>query len=117
MTDSTDWLPVLLLREEVEELRHLRERPLQPQVTAPGQQFALWEERDAVDLADLLTATLGAVARSRGLLKGAAGIALADDPIPFTFKGELVGVSEDAERVWLVVKADGGKDVGRKDHA
>jgi hypothetical protein len=113
MTDSTDWLPLLLLREDVEELRHLRQRPAQTQVTCPALQPALWEERDAVDLVDLLTATLSAMSRSRGLLKGAAGIALADDPIPFTFKGELVGVSEGADRLWLVVKAD----AGRKDHA
>ena len=105
MADDADWLPVLLVRDAVEKLRAARRPPAQTQVNAPALQPPLWDERDAVELEDLLTATLGVLARSRGALQGAAGIALADDPIPITFQGELVGVSENADRLWLVVTA------------
>jgi hypothetical protein len=105
MADDADWLPVLLVRDAVEKLRSARRPPARTQVSAPPLQPPLWDESDAVELEDLLTATLGVLARSRGALQGAAGIALADDPIPITFQGELVGVSEGADRLWLVVTA------------
>ncbi|HWO24695.1 MAG TPA: hypothetical protein VNO30_38395 [Kofleriaceae bacterium] len=105
MADDADWLPVLLVRDAVEKLRSARRPPAQTHVNAPPLQPPLWDESDAVEFEDLLTATLGALARSRGALLGAAGIALADDPIPITFQGELVGVSEGADRLWFVVTA------------
>lgn len=108
MTDSNDLLPfLLLLQQEVEQLERLRRRPPHTRVNCPPLGVALWDERDVVDLSDLLTATLAAVARSRGLLAGVAGVALADDAIPFTFKGELVGVSEGAGQIQLVIRPQG----------
>lgn len=107
MPDEADWLPALLVRDAVERLRAARRPPARTHVAAPRIEPPLWDEGDAVELEDLLTATLGALARSRGALQRAAGIALADDPIPITFRGELAGVSEGAERMWLVVTVQG----------
>lgn len=107
MADDADWLPVLLVRDAVEKLRAARRPPARTHVTTPPIEPPLWDEDDAVELEDLLTATLGVLAKSRGALLGAAGIALADDPIPITFQGELVGVAESADHLWLVVSAQG----------
>lgn len=104
VVDRVDWLEFLRLRQGVDDLRARRKPPRKTRIACPPVETAAWSEQDQVEVGDIFTATLTALSRSRHALQGLGAVALANDPIPFAFTGELAGTSTDGQQIWVVVK-------------
>ena len=106
--DKVDPIDFLVLRADVDALMQLSRRPAKVNALLPGISGKTWDEKEAVEVGDILRATLGAIASGTGRLRAnAVALDLGSDPITMRFAGDLVNVSPGAAQIFIRVKPEG----------
>lgn len=108
MMDKLDPADFHALRADVDALVQLSRRPAKVNALLPRMSGKTWDESEAIEVGDILTATVRAVAKGTRRLRGnAVALDLGSDPITMRFSGDLVNVSPDAEKILIRVKPEG----------
>lgn len=98
---------VLLLRSAVAEAARQASPEPTARVTFPPLRGGVRDDEDAVEVGDVLTAAVGAVASAtRQLRSGNVAIDLGGEPLTLELSGELVGTTTDAEQIFIRVRPE-----------